>query len=433
MTKLKDLKWFCPQPFTNYVLYRDLAPSSCCVLKEWPRNKIKRKYKTNDPRKLHNKAEYADFRKEFLNGGGPLIKKHCQVCIEQEKHSGESHRKVYLEKFIGEYGEYNQYLEDLENYIDTDMTEPHILTMEYVAPNNFCNLRCNMCGPGNSSSLAKENIDIGLTNIFQMEKYKNNPLQKIKDNVEKYDDILINLAELKLVGGETLAIKNNYDMMQRTIDLGVSKNIVLKITTNGTLTPKFDGKDIFHYIPYFRRCSMTVSIEFWGERNNYLRFPSKWDVIINNAKRFVECPNTNVTFAATVNALNIGYMPEISCGVKELMSECDEPSVNLKETFSFPKWSWASGSLVWGEGNEYAVTALPLDIREQYMEKYFDFGSKIIEDHNNFQKLYAYMEEMPFDEKLHKEMMTNVQLRDKHRGTCLVDVFPEWEPYYEKL
>ena len=73
-------------------------------------------------------------------------------------------------------------------------------------------------------------------------------------------------------------------MMQRTIDLGVSKNIVLKITTNGTLTPKFDGKDIFHYIPYFRGCSMTVSIEFWGERNNYLRFPSKWDVIINNVK-----------------------------------------------------------------------------------------------------------------------------------------------------
>jgi len=32
-----------------------------------------------------------------------------------------------------------------------------------------------------------------------------------------------------------------------------------------------------------------------------------------------------------------------------------------------------------------------------------------------------------------KEMMTDIQLRDKHRGTCLTDVFPEWEPYYEKL
>ena len=68
MTKLENLKWFCPQPFTNYVLYRDLAPLSWCVLKEWPRNQIKRKYKTNDPRKLHNEDEYADFRKEFLKG-----------------------------------------------------------------------------------------------------------------------------------------------------------------------------------------------------------------------------------------------------------------------------------------------------------------------------------------------------------------------------
>ena len=23
--------------------------------------------------------------------------------------------------------------------------------------------------------------------------------------------------------------------------------------------------------------------------------------------------------------------------------------------------------------------------------------------------------------------------RDKHRGTCLTEIFPEWEPYYEKL
>ena len=40
---------------------------------------------------------------------------------------------------------------------------------------------------------------------------------------------------------------------------------------------------------------------------------------------------------------------------------------------------------------------------------------------------------MPFDEELHKEMMTDIQLRDNHRGTCLTDVFPEWKPYYEKL
>ena len=28
-------------------------------------------------------------------------------------------------------------------------------------------------------------------------------------------------------------------------------------------------------------------------------------------------------------------------------------------------------------------------------------------------------------------MMKDIQVRDKHRGTCLTDIFPEWEPYYE--
>ena len=200
MTKIEDLEWFCPQPFMNTLVYRTVAPQPCCVLKEWPKTSIKRKYGTTDPKELHDKDEYADFRNEFLNGGGPLTQKYCQVCVEQEKHSNSSHRKIYLEKFTHKNGEYNDHLETLEEYINTDMSEPNLLTMEYVAPSNFCNLRCNMCGPYNSSSLAKENKDIGLHDAYGMDKFKNMPaLIKDTDNVEDYADILKNLVELKLV------------------------------------------------------------------------------------------------------------------------------------------------------------------------------------------------------------------------------------------
>ena len=87
MTKIKDLEWFCPQPFMNTLLYRTVAPQSCCVLKKF--KSIKLKYGTTDPKELHNKEEYVNFRNEFLNGGGPLTQKYCQVCIEQEKHSNQ--------------------------------------------------------------------------------------------------------------------------------------------------------------------------------------------------------------------------------------------------------------------------------------------------------------------------------------------------------
>lgn len=426
MNKIEDLEWFCPQPFTNTLVYRTLAPQPCCVLKEWPKTSIKRKYGTTDLKELHNKDEYANFRNEFLTGGGSLTQKYCQVCVEQEKHSSQSHRQIYLEKFTHE-GEYHEHLETLEKYINTDMSEPNLLTMEYIAPSNFCNLRCNMCGPYNSSSLAKENKDIGLHDTYGMDKFKNMPaLIKDTNNVEEYADILKNLVELKLVGGETLAIKENYDLMQLAVDLGVSENMELRITTNGTLTPKFGGKDVFDYIPLFKKCQMTVSIEFWGKKNDYLRFPSKWEVILENARKFADCPRTTVMFATTVNALTIGYLPEIADGVYELRKEYESKAFsNL--------WSWASGSLVWGDGNQYAVTSIPLDIRELYMNNYFECDDFMKEQFTTWEKLYNYLQDMPFDEELHKEMMTDIQLRDKHRGTCLTDIFPEWKPYYEKL
>ena len=434
MIKIKDLEWFCPQPFMNTLVYRTAAPQSCCVLKQWPKGLIKRKYGTTNPIELHNEEEYSNFRNEFLNGGGPLTKKYCEVCIEQEKHSSQSHRNIYLEKFTNEWDEYHEHLENLEEYINTDMSEPNFKTMEYVAPSNFCNLRCNMCGPYNSSSLAKENKDIGLHDAYGMEQFKDKTLKKQKDDVEDYVDILKNLVELKLVGGETLAIKENYDLIKLAVDMGVSENMSLRITTNGTLTPKFDGKDIFHYIPYFKECIMTISIEFWGEKNNYLRFPSKWEVIMKNARKFAECPRTRIMFATTVNALTIGYLPEIADGVYELREEYGSRSwITNEEGLTYSLWSWASGSLVWGDGNQYAPSSVPLDIREMYMNKYFEHGDFMKKEYVDWQKLYNYLEDMPFDKELHKEMMKDIQVRDKHRGTCLTDIFPEWEPYYEKL
>ena len=68
-----------------------------------------------------------------------------------------------------------------------------------------------------------------------------------------------NLLELKLVGGETLAISDNYRVMEKCSD-----DVVVRITTNGTVTPKFNGKDIFDYIPKFKKFIINVSIEFWG-------------------------------------------------------------------------------------------------------------------------------------------------------------------------
>ena len=89
--------------------------------------------------------------------------------------------------------------------------------------------------------------------------------------------------------------------------------------------------------------------------------------------------------------------------------------------------------MVHGQWEKYTVSAIPLELRGQYIQNYYENpvdhyqNSRYIRD---YMKLISYLENMPFDEKKHKSMMRDIQARDKHRGTNLLDLWPEWSPYY---
>ena len=410
--KLEEYEWFCPQPFMNIVtdVFGKIKP--CCVIKgnnAWDGDQTIEEYSKSDKLK--------QFRKEMLEGGGPTVKSNCEVCIEQEKHSPESHRKTYNRYLDHQKPELKK---ELEEYLETDMDTPFVRTMEWIAPTNFCNLRCHMCGSGNSSSIAKENQQIGQRNVLRLGNktlYKND--DKAESFIQECDDLVIdNLVELKLTGGETLAIKYNYDLMKRIVERDLAKNMDLRITTNGTLTPKFDGKDIFDYIPEFKSCLINISIEGWGKRNEYIRYPSNWDVIYRNSKRFASIDNTKVLFVSTINSINVGYLWEIARGMDHLLDE-----------FPGSFYPFATGSLVWGWMEKYVITNVPPDIREHYVQLYFENWNKRYDQ--DFKKILDYLETLPYDEELMHKMMKDVKSRDINRGTCLLDLAPEWKPYYE--
>ena len=410
--KLEEYEWFCPQPFMNIVtdVFGKIKP--CCVIKgnnAWDRDQTIEEYSKSDKLK--------QFRKEMLEGGGPTVKSNCEVCIEQEKHSPESHRKTYNGYLNHQKPELKK---ELEEYLETDMDTPFVRTMEWIAPTNFCNLRCHMCGSANSSSIARENQKIGHPNVGLLGNktlYKND--DKAESFIQECDDLVIdNLVELKMTGGETLAIKYNYDLMKRIVERGLAKNMDLRITTNGTLTPKFDGKDIFDYIPEFKSCLINISIEGWGKRNEYIRYPSNWDVIYRNSKRFASIDNTKVLFVSTINSINVGYLWEIARGMDHLLDE-----------FPGSFYPFATGSLVWGWMEKYVITNVPPDIREQYAQLYFENWNDRYEQ--DFKKILNYLDTLPYDEELMHKMMKDVKSRDINRGTCLLDLAPEWKPYYE--
>jgi len=412
--KLEEYAWLCPQPFIN--LHKNLHGSvkPCCVTQHhniyWPSVSIDEYFKGEQLKNL---------RKEILTTPGDLVARNCEICLEQEKHSEESHRRTYLSYLEHTKPEIKL---ELEEYLETDMEKPFIKTMEWIAPNNFCNLRCFMCAPSNSSSIAKENIALGIGIPNYSSKGDKLPWKfpdkAAKDILEFEDKVLENLVEIKLTGGETLAIEYNYNLLDTIVNNFNSEEMDLRITTNGTLTPKFNGKDIFDYIPMFKSTLLNISIEGWEERNGYIRYPSKWSTIMKNVRRFAEMDKIKILFVSCVSSLSVGYLWEIAREYESLLEEYPD--------IFYP---FVTGSLVWGEWNKFTVSAVPLELREQYIQNYYENPNmRYVKD---YLKLISFLENVPFDVEKHRGMMLDIRARDKHRGTNLLDLWPEWEPYYK--
>ena len=47
--------------------------------------------------------------------------------------------------------------------------------------------------------------------------------------------------------------------------------------------------------------------------------------------------------------------------------------------------------------------------------------------------IITYLENIEYDETQMIRMLQDTRDRDKYRGTCLTDLFPEWRNYYEKF
>ena len=84
-------------------------------------------------------------------------------------------------------------------------------------------------------------------------------------------------------------------------------------------------------------------------------------------------------------------------------------------------------NLVYGDNEIYSIVSVPPEIREQYLAKYY------LDYRKETDAIITYLENIEYDETQMTRMLQDIKDRDKYRGTCLIDLFPEWRNYYEKL
>jgi organic radical activating enzyme len=117
--------------------------------------------------------------------------------------------------------------------------------------------------------------------------------------------------KLVVIGGEPTIIPEFYELLEYCYDQKTLSNKSLTITTNLTNTnPKFTK-----WLKELKDFTIHASVDGVGERNEYIRYPSKWSAIQKSldfySKIIKDKKKGNISFNPAIQTLNIDILPEM--------------------------------------------------------------------------------------------------------------------------
>jgi hypothetical protein len=269
--------------------------------------------KTTDFLTGWNSKYMRDIRKAMLAGDKPLS---CMKCYKEEATGFYSKRQWETDYWIQRVD-----VESLINNTDETGSVPPQVAYIDLRFGNKCQLACVMCSPHDSSGWIKDFNKIfpditnnSLKGVFNWDDkskingasfnwHKNNPVFW-----EQLFQQIPNMQQLYFAGGESLIIDEHYTILEECIRQGHAKNLELRYNSNGIEW----RNDLFDLWKHFKLVRFHLSIDDLFERNDYIRYPSKWNRIeeVVHILDKETTDNVEVTIACAVQFLNVYYLTD---------------------------------------------------------------------------------------------------------------------------
>lgn len=280
-----------------------------------------------------------------------------------------------------------------------------------INASNVCNLRCRICWSHASTKWIKEAKELyGVDGEVHMNMTDEN-FSIIKKWVPHF-------TEIGFFGGEPLMDDRNIQLMRYCVETGHSKHITILINTNGTVY----SDEIVGLFKQFKKVLLNLSIDDIGKRFEYERGYAKWDLVINNARKFISHggftakDTIECKVCCSVTVMNIFYFPEYF----EFMNE-HFPGLPVYWNLVYAPWA-------------LSMQILPFEVKEQIAERLRKFVKttyKMTEERTKtIENLITFLNA---DEK-HDfgEFFRYILRHDKYRQESFPEVFPEFWRVIEK-
>jgi sulfatase maturation enzyme AslB (radical SAM superfamily) len=367
----------CPLPWTHLAIQQNGDFRICCQNIYEPFGKLSNEEGVSnvfnlDINQARNCKEIKDLRVSMIKNERNSL---CNLCYNEEDLGLNSKRLHMLKIYnVEDFAKNTQ--ED--GSIDTEKFPLRYIDIRF---GNLCNLKCRYCGPTDSSLWYEEYAEMSGKEVALMPFYGSKTYE-IKKNQDKwtidsldfewYEDekfwsqitmMIPYIDRYYFTGGEPTINKAHYRLLELIINMGFAKNTVLEYNSNMFAIPE----KLYDFWKEFKDVGIGCSIDGIEDMANYLRPPSKWEVLEKNIDRLGLQPYRSIhgSVATTVSVFNILHFLDIS---KWLLSK---KYPRFKQT---PSYHMLEGP------THMSVQVLPFEtkkfIEDQYNLFYKEIGEK---------------------------------------------------------
>jgi len=388
-----------------------------------------------------DEARNADIMKEMrINMLQGVWNNECGRCKAEEE-AGLNSRRQYENENWNFSVQDAALVTDADGTIDVEQSPVQYYDLRF---GNFCNLKCRMCGPTDSNAWYDDWIKLTGSNFFK-ETSGNVEIKEVNGKLcaseydwpnhepfwEYLEKHIENIGHIYFAGGEPMLIERHYDFLQRCIDQGHAKNIIIEYNTNmSTLPPR-----VSKMWESFKQVRVGASVDGYGKVLEYQRYPAKWEKIYKNLQTLDAMPkNIYGWLAFTVTAYNVNHMIDF---MKWKLTESGFTTIN--STLKRPVITHH----VAHHPKHLNIRVLPEDAKQKLTKRFEEF-IKWIND-NNFEShvvkhatdiatgVCNYMNSESYYDTHWNEFKTYTKKLDTMRNESLFEIEPAFKEYIDEF
>ena len=261
------------------------------------------------PMEAWNSDFMKNVRTTMLEGNIPAS---CTGCFDEEAQGIVSKRIWETATWMNDEG---VDVEELITQTAEDGTVPEQLQYLDLRLGHTCNIKCVMCSPHDSSKWVAdwknlvpqlENESVKQQMTWDKKEFNNKWHEKESFWKELYAQIP-NLKQVYFAGGEPLMIKEHKTFLEEIIRQGYEQNILLRYNSNGILV----DQELINIWSKFKKVKFAISIDSYKERDEYIRFPTKFEDVESTLRLLDDTPdNIHISIATAIQVFNIKTIPD---------------------------------------------------------------------------------------------------------------------------